>query len=143
MAIAFNYREVKFKLKKPILIKKWINAVVEKQKKHLGDLSYVFVSDEALLEMNQQFLNHNTYTDIITFDYTENKKINGEIFISIDRVEENAKKLNVDFEEELRRVIFHGVLHLCGHKDKTKIDSDNMRKQEDKSLRLYNTLINE
>lgn len=143
MAIAFNYREVKFKLKKTVLIKKWINAVVEKQKKQLGDLSYVFVSDEALLEMNQQFLKHNTYTDIITFDYTENKKINGEIFISVDRVGENAKKLNLHFDEELRRVIIHGVLHLCGHKDKTKIDSDNMRKQEDKALRLYNTLTNE
>lgn len=143
MAIVFSNNKDKFKLKKSALIKKWIEKVAAKEKKTVGDLSYVFVSDEGLLKINQQFLKHNTYTDIITFDYSENKKISGEIFISVDRVEENAKKMGTTFEDEIHRVIIHGVLHLCGYKDKTKIDSDNMRKQEDKALRVFNALTNE
>ncbi len=143
MAIVFNNNNDKFKLKKSALIKKWIEQVAAKEKRTVGDLSYVFMSDEELLKINQQFLKHNTYTDIITFDYSENKKISGEIFISVDRVEENAKKMGTTFEDEIHRVIIHGVLHLCGYKDKTKIDSDNMRKQEDKALRVFNALTNE
>lgn len=143
MAIVFSNNKDKFKLKKSALIKKWIEKVAAKEKRSVGDLSYVFMSDEELLKINQQFLKHNTYTDIITFDYSENKKISGEIFISVDRVEENAKKIGTTFEDEIHRVIIHGVLHLCGYKDKTKIDSDNMRKQEDKALRVFNALTNE
>lgn len=143
MAIVFSNNKDKFKLKKSALIKKWIEKVAAKEKRTVGDLSYVFMSDEELLKINQQFLKHNTYTDIITFDYSENKKISGEIFISVDRVEENAKKMGTTFEDEIHRVIIHGVLHLCGYKDKTKIDSDNMRKQEDKALRVFNALTNE
>lgn len=143
MAIVFNNNNDKFKLKKSALIKKWIEKVAAKEKRSVGDLSYVFMSDEELLKINQQFLKHNTYTDIITFDYSENKKISGEIFISVDRVEENAKKMGTTFEDEIHRVIIHGVLHLCGYKDKTKIDSDNMRKQEDKALRVFYVLTNE
>ncbi|MBN8691911.1 MAG: rRNA maturation RNase YbeY [Bacteroidetes bacterium] len=143
MAIVFSNNKDKFKLKKSALIKKWIEKVAAKEKRSVGDLSYVFVSDEELLKINRQFLKHNTYTDIITFDYSENKKISGEIFISVDRVEENAKKMGTTFEDEIHRVIIHGVLHLCGYKDKTKIDSDNMRKQEDKALRVFNALTNE
>lgn len=143
MAIVFSNNKDKFKLKKSALIKKWIEKVAAKEKKTVGDLSYVFMSDEELLKINQQFLKHNTYTDIITFDYSENKKISGEIFISVDRVEENAKRMGTTFEDEIHRVIIHGVLHLCGYKDKTKIDSDNMRKQEDKALRVFNALTNE
>lgn len=86
MAIVFNNSKDKFKLKKSALIKKWIEKVAAKEKRTIGDLSYVFMSDEELLKINQQFLKHNTYTDIITFDYSENKKISGEIFISVDRV---------------------------------------------------------
>lgn len=143
MAIVFSNNKDKFKLKKSALIKKWIEKIAAKEKRSVGDLSYVFMSDEELLKINQQFLKHNTYTDIITFDYSENKKISGEIFISVDRVEENAKKMGTTFEDEIHRVIIHGVLHLCGYKDKTKIDSDNMRKQEDKALRVFNALTNE
>jgi len=143
MAIVFSNNKDKFKLKKSALIKKWIEKVTAKEKRSVGDLSYVFMSDEELLKINQQFLKHNTYTDIITFDYSENKKISGEIFISVDRVEENANKMGTTFEDEIHRVIIHGVLHLCGYKDKTKIDSDNMRKQEDKALRVFNALTNE
>lgn len=143
MAIVFSNNKDNFKLKKSALIKKWIEKVAAKEKRSVGDLSYVFMSDEELLKINQQFLKHNTYTDIITFDYSENKKISGEIFISVDRVEENAKKMGTTFEDEIHRVIIHGVLHLCGYKDKTKIDSDNMRKQEDKALRVFYVLTNE
>lgn len=143
MAIVFSNNKDNFKLKKSALIKKWIEKVAAKEKRSVGDLSYVFMSDEELLKINQQFLKHNTYTDIITFDYSENKKISGEIFISVDRVEENAKKMGTTFEDEIHRVIIHGVLHLCGYKDKTKIDSDNMRKQEDKALRVFYALTNE
>lgn len=124
-------------------MKRWIKAVAEKKKKIPGNLSYVFMSDEELLKLNVQFLKHNTYTDIITFDYSDGKTISGEIFISVDRVRENANKMNVDFDDELKRVIIHGVLHLCGYKDKTKSDAEIMRKEEDQGLRLWKKLTNE
>ena len=124
-------------------MKRWIKAVAEKTKKIPGNLSYVFMSDEELLKLNVQFLKHNTYTDIITFDYSDGKTISGEIFISVDRVRENANKMNVDFDDELKRVIIHGVLHLCGYKDKTKSDAEIMRKEEDQGLRLWKKLTNE
>jgi rRNA maturation RNase YbeY len=136
MAIVFSTSNIAFNLKAKTKLKTWIGEVIKKEKKLIGNLSYVLTSDEELLKINQKFLHHNTYTDIITFDYCEENKIAGEIFISIDRVIDNAQKLGVSFEEELHRVIIHGVLHLCGHKDKTKIDSDNMRRLEDKALRL-------
>ena len=119
---------------KSAAIKKWIDVVIKKEKRKLGEIHYVFVSDEELLEMNEQFLKHNTYTDIITFDYSEGKTINGDIFISIDRVKDNASKFKTEFNDELHRVIIHGVLHLCGYKDKTKKDASLMRKMEENSL---------
>lgn len=138
MAITFSNSNSTFSLKAKTKIKNWISDVAKKEKRDIGNLSYVFTSDEDLLTINKQYLNHNTYTDIITFDYSEGKTISGEIFISIDRVRENSEKMDTTFEDELHRVIIHGVLHLCGHKDKTKIDSDNMRRLEDKALRLLN-----
>ena len=102
----------------------------------LGNLNYSFTSDESLLKINMEYLKHNTYTDIITFNYNEGKKISGDIFISIDRVKENAEKFEAPFEEELHRVMIHGVLHLCGYKDKSKTDSELMRKKENAALRL-------
>ena len=136
MAITFSNNNIVFNLKKKAKLKTWIKIITEKEKKVLGNLNYTFVSDESLLEINTEYLNHNTYTDIITFDYCEDKKISGDIFMSVDRIRENAKKFGVDFEEELHRVMIHGVLHLCGYKDKTKSDSDLMRKKENASLRL-------
>lgn len=136
MAVSFLNSEVKFQLKNKIKLKHWISLVAEKEKRQIGTISYTFTNDEELHKINVQFLKHNTYTDIITFDYSEENKISGEIFISIDRVMDNASKMNIDFSEELHRVIIHGILHLCGYKDKTKIDSDLMRKKEDASLRL-------
>ena len=136
MAINFSNDNIVFNLKQKATLKTWIESVIKKEKHVLGNLNYTFVSDEALLKINIDFLKHDTYTDIITFNYNEGKKISGDIFISIDRVKENAKKFDVDFEEELHRVIIHGVLHLCGYKDKSKVDSDLMRKKENQSLKM-------
>ena len=101
-------------------------------------LSYVFCSDDDLLTINNDFLSHDTYTDIITFDLSENEReLQGEIYISVDRVKDNAAKYNTSYQEELHRVIFHGALHLCGFKDKTAKDKKEMRKQEDSCLKAY------
>ena len=100
-------------------------------------MNFVFTSDEALLNTNIQFLNHNTYTDIITFDYCDKDVVHGDIIISVERVKENAAKFNVEFNEELKRVIIHGVLHLCGYKDKSTRDAELMRKKENSALRKY------
>lgn len=135
--ISFQNQSISFKLKEKTRLKAWIKTVTEKEKHRLGDINYIFCSDDELLEINIQHLNHTTYTDIITFDYTEGNKISSDIFISIDRVEENAKKFKVSFEEELHRVMIHGILHLCGYKDKSKADAELMRKKENASLKLF------
>ncbi len=137
MPINFQYNYPKFKLKEVLKHKQWIKFIIEKKKKQVGELNYQFADDETVFQMNVQFLNHSTYTDIITFDNCINKKINGDIIISIDRVIENAKKLNISFEEELRRVMIHGVLHLCGYKDKKKEEQLLMRKKENKALQQF------
>lgn len=134
--ISFHNQTIDFKLKEKTKLKQWIKLITEKEKHTLGNIAYVFCSDDELLEINIKHLNHNTLTDIITFDYTENNKINSDIFISIDRVLENAKKFNTAFENELHRVMIHGILHLCGYKDKTKSDADLMRKKENWALKL-------
>jgi probable rRNA maturation factor len=135
MAISFSNDNITFNLKRKSELKTWIKSVIEKEKHVLGNLNYIFTSDDSLLKINIDYLKHNTYTDIITFNYNEGKKVNGDIFISVDRVKENANKFEVSFEEELHRVIIHGVLHLCGYKDKSKADSELMRKKENLSLR--------
>ncbi len=137
MAISFSNDNITFNLKRKSELKAWIKAVIEKEKCVLGNLNYTFLSDDSLLKINIEYLKHNTYTDIITFNYNEGKKVNGDIFISVDRVKENASKFEVSFEEELHRVIIHGVLHLCGYKDKSKKDSDMMRKKENASLKIF------
>lgn len=136
MAIQFHTENPSFKLKKSLAIKRWVKAIVEKEKKIPGNINYIFVTDEHLYKMNVQFLNHKTYTDIITFDYSDRNKVEGDIYISTDRVIENADKFNSDIETELHRVIIHGVLHLCGYKDKTPKDAKKMRLMEDRSLAL-------
>ena len=134
--ISFHNQTIDFKLKKKIKLKQWIKLITEKEKHKLGNIAYIFCSDDELLEINIKHLNHNTLTDIITFDYTENNKISSDIFISVDRVLENAKKFNTAFENELYRVMIHGILHLCGYKDKTKTDAELMRKKENWALKL-------
>jgi probable rRNA maturation factor len=121
-------------------LRNWIYTVIEKEKRLAGIISYIFTDDESLLKINEQYLNHHTYTDIITFDYSEAKTLSGDIFISIDRVKDNAAKYNVTFEEELLRVMVHGILHLCGYNDKTKVDSNKMRAKENTAISLYRKL---
>ena len=111
-----------------------LSNVVKTELKELGDISIIFVSDQYLLEMNQKYLNHDYFTDIITFDYCEHNTISGDLFISVDRVKENADSFNVDELTEIHRVMIHGVLHLCGYKDKTDEEEKNMRLLENKYL---------
>ncbi len=136
MAISFNNQSISFKLKEKTNLKQWIKIITEKEKHNVGTINYVFCTDDELLEINIKHLNHNTLTDIITFDYTEGKTINSDIFISIERVLENSKKFKVTFDEEFTRVLIHGVLHLCGYKDKSKADAELMRKKENASIKL-------
>ena len=137
MAVSFQNQNISFKLNNSLKIKTWITEIITLEKKKLGQVNFVLTSDEELLQTNIQFLNHNTYTDIITFDYCEANIINGDIIISVERVKENAEKFNVEFEDELKRVIIHGVLHLCGYKDKTTKDSELMRSKENWALKKY------
>lgn len=137
MAIHFFSEEIPFKLRNPAKTKQWLNLVLKAEKRTAEQISYIFCSDDHLASINLQYLNHNTFTDIITFDLSEtSKKIIGEIYISIERVEENAEKLDIEFNEELHRVIVHGVLHLCGYKDKTADEKAKMRKRENAYLSL-------
>jgi probable rRNA maturation factor len=137
MAISFQNQDIVFTLKEKIKIRNWIKQIITAEKKKPGNLSFVFTSDAALLVINKQFLNHNTYTDIVTFDYCDGDVVNGDILISVDRVKENAKKFGVTTDQELKRVIIHGVLHLCGYKDKSKSDAALMRKKEDWALEKF------
>ena len=131
MAIEFRNEKIKFLPKNKSVLKDWIASVIRKEKKKAVQIHYVFCDDKFLLALNKKYLNHHTLTDIITFDYSSNKELIGEIYISIPRVKENAKKFDVKFEDELHRVMVHGVLHLCGYKDKTKKDKAEMRRMEE------------
>lgn len=136
-AILFFSEDISFTLSKPRRTSNWIKLIAKKEKREVLDVSYIFCSDSFLLQLNQQYLNHNTLTDIITFDYSEGaKQLEGEIYISIDRVKENAEKFKVPFQDELDRVMIHGVLHLIGYKDKKPADKALMRKKEEASLSL-------
>lgn len=135
--INFHNQEIEFKLKNKTVLKQWIVKTVLKKKRKAGEINFIFCSDEHLLGINKQYLNHDTYTDIITFDYSKDipeMPISGDIFISVERVEENAQKFKKTFENELHRVIIHGTLHLLGYKDKTKAAKEEMTKEEDKAL---------
>lgn len=129
--VYFFFQGVKFTLTKRTVLKKYIESIFRKEGKSLKSINYIFCTDKALLEINCQFLSHDFYTDIITFDLSESKEIQAEIYISIDRVKENAVQLGIPFKSELQRVIFHGVLHLCGYRDKTREDQARMREKED------------
>jgi probable rRNA maturation factor len=112
-------------------LQKLVFFVIKSERKITGEISVIFCSDEYLLKINEQYLGHDYYTDIVTFDYVENSVISGDLFVSVDRVLENAGGLKLKFEEELYRVIFHGILHLCGYKDKTNAEKKAMREKED------------
>ena len=138
MAITYDKEHSKIKMPK---IKKrnvsaWIKKVAELHGKKVGDLSYLFCSDDHILEVNREYLQHDYYTDIITFDYSEDNVVSGDLFISVDRVAENAQINKVDFMNEFNRVIVHGVLHLCGYKDKSEEDEKLMRSKENEMLQV-------
>lgn len=135
MAIQFSI-ETKYSLKNRMLLKRWVKAVLENKGKKLGNLYFILCDDDFLLKINRQFLKHDYYTDIITFDYTEDGIIAGDLFISIDRVRDNAATLQVSEHEELMRVMIHGVLHLLGLKDKSDEEAKQMRKAEEECLEL-------
>jgi len=138
--IHFFFPYNQFTLKNRELLKSFISQLFRKEKKTLGSLQYIFCSDEFLLDINRQYLRHDYYTDIITFDLASpGAPVEGEIYISAERVKENAKLLCSTITEELHRVIFHGALHLCGYKDKLKAEKEIMQQQENRYLQLYFT----
>jgi len=137
------FSEIKFKLQQKRTIKNWLIEVAKQEKKKIGNLNVIFYNDKQLLEINKQYLNHDTLTDIITFDYSEKELLHGDIFISVERVKENAQKFNVSFEEELGRVMAHGILHLCGYKDKNNNEKKLMKQKEEEALLLYQTSYND
>lgn len=121
-------------------ISTWIENVAFKEGKTCGEINYIFCNDQKILEVNKDYLNHDYFTDIITFDYSENPILSGDLYISLDTVFSNSKQFNTSYEEELARVIIHGILHLCGYKDKTETESHKMRKLENESLEILKTL---
>lgn len=127
--INFNY-ETGFQLQNELQLSEWIAAVIIAEGFKEGEINYIFCDDEYLHKLNLEFLQHDTLTDIISFDYSLGKLINGDIYISIDRVKDNAKDFNVEFLSELNRVMIHGILHYCGYKDKTEADEKEMRSKE-------------
>lgn len=134
--VEFHY-EVDFKLKNEQKYSDWINRTIVSENAVLGKLNYIFCSDKYLWEINREHLAHDTYTDIITFDYTDGSLIGGDIFISVDRVIDNAKTYNVNFEDELLRVMVHGVLHLLGFGDKSDEEVVVMRRKENDKMKLF------
>ena len=138
--LSFSTGDVSFTLRNKTAIADWLKAVAKKHKRTIGTLSYSLVSDDYLLSINKRFLKHNTYTDIITFDYSSDEQsknvVSGEIYISVDRVTDNAEKFGVSRKDELHRVMAHGLLHLCGFRDKTSAEQKRMRAEEENALAL-------
>jgi rRNA maturation RNase YbeY len=134
--ISFNYK-TDFELANESAIESWIGRIIASEQKSEGEISYVFCDDDYLLELNQQYLQHDTLTDIISFDYSLGNELSGDIFISIERVRENAEIFNQSFENELLRVVSHGVLHYCGYKDKSEADEQLMRQKENEKIAMF------
>lgn len=139
--ISFNY-ENDFNLDNEAEISTWISNVIVSEKKKEGDINYIFCNDDFLLNINQQYLNHDTLTDIISFDYSVGNELHGDIFISTERVAENALDFGVLFSDELLRVLSHGVLHYCGYKDKSEADELLMRNKEDEKIKMFHVKHN-
>ncbi len=140
MAIQFFSEDIDFPNINKRDVKRWINKVVTLKSKQVGKLNFIFVSDDKILEINRQYLEHDYYTDVITFDYVEDNIVSGDIFISLETVDSNAEKYGEDTYRELHRVIIHGVLHLLGYKDKSDQEAKEMRTQENQALDLYASL---
>lgn len=138
--ISYFSEDIDFNLKNKRLNNRWLNLVAESEIKRVGDISVIFCSDGYLLDINKRYLRHDYFTDIITFDYTEGDRLSGDLFISVDTVRENAEEYGSDFEQELCRVMVHGVLHLIGYDDHTPDDIALMRSKEDYYLSLRELL---
>ena len=134
--INFNY-ETDFELSDETLYANWISKVIASELKDEGEINYIFCDDAYLLEINRQYLDHDTLTDIISFDYSERNNLQGDIFISTERVMENASEFGVSYNEELKRVMAHGILHYCGYKDKSEADAELMRQKEEEKMKLF------
>lgn len=131
------FSENDFVLENEQAYREWIEKSIESENKFIGDISFIFCDDEYLHKINLEYLSHDTYTDIISFDNTIGNTLQGDIFISTERVSENADSFNTDFKEELKRVIIHGILHFCGFKDKTERDKELMRRKEEEKMELF------
>ncbi|WP_397364170.1 rRNA maturation RNase YbeY [Olleya sp. R77988] len=138
--ISFNY-ETDFKLLDEPKISSWISTIIKNENCKEDEINYVFCNDDYLHKLNVEFLQHDTLTDIISFDYSIGKTLQGDIFISVERVVDNAKDFKVEFETELRRVIIHGILHYCGYKDKTDDDAKLMRGKENEALSVLKSML--
>jgi rRNA maturation RNase YbeY len=134
--ISFNY-ESDFKLELEPVYEKWIQQIIISENKTEGEINFIFCDDEYLLDINQRYLDHDYYTDIISFDYSLANELHGDVFISTDRVMENASTFNVSFQNELLRVMAHGILHYCGYKDKLESDSQKMRLKENEKIAMF------
>lgn len=134
--ISFNY-ESDFELDNETAYAEWLSKVIISENKKEGDINYIFCDDEYLHKINVEYLQHDTLTDIISFDYSVGSELHGDIFVSIERVQDNAKDFNVSFEDELKRVLVHGVLHYCGYKDKSEADEALMRQKEEEKMQLF------
>ena len=139
--ISFNY-ELDFKLEDETAYSDWLSKVISSEIKDEGEINYIFCDDDYLLEINQQYLDHDTLTDIISFDYSIGNELHGDVFISVERVRENANDFDVAFEEELKRVLVHGVLHYCGYKDKSEEDEKLMRQKEEEKMKMFHVKQN-
>ncbi len=138
MGVHYFNEDVAFPKIKKRITTGWIKQVISIEEKRVGDISFIFCSDEYLLEVNRKYLNHDYFTDIITFDNVEGSLISGDIFVSVDRVKENSVEFATSFDNEIHRIIIHGVLHLLGYKDKVKKDKHLMTQKEDLYLKLFN-----
>jgi rRNA maturation RNase YbeY len=134
--ISFNY-ETDFELENEAQYEDWISRIIESEGFEEGEINYIFCDDDYLHKINVEYLDHDTLTDIISFDYTVGNLIQGDIFVSVERVHDNAKDFNISFEEELRRVLSHGVLHYCGYKDKSSKDEALMRSKEEEKMQMF------
>jgi rRNA maturation RNase YbeY len=130
------FTETEFKINEDE-INSWLLSVIASENKNLGEINYIFCDDAYLLSINQQYLDHDTYTDIISFDTSEGNDLSGDIFISVERIKENAQQFNVSVDDELKRVLAHGILHFCGYKDKTDDEAKLMREKEDEKLKMF------
>jgi rRNA maturation RNase YbeY len=134
--ITFNY-ENDFLLEDESIYQDWISRIILSENKTEGEINYIFCDDEYLININNEYLNHDTYTDIISFDYSVGDLIQGDIFVSTERVAENAIEFNVPFDNEIKRVLSHGILHYCGYKDKSENEALVMRQKEDEKIALF------